>query len=108
VDFIQIASCHLISNAGDKIKPLTQALNIGSGDSPMIPTSVSVSGSETQHGDTWSYHSIVQLQMGESIFPMEKRSADPDTGTEVIPFADADSAIEALASETARTVLKLL
>jgi len=46
--------------------------------------------------------------MGESIFPMEKRSADPDTGTEVIPFADADSAIEALASETARTVLKLL
>lgn len=46
--------------------------------------------------------------MGESIFPMEKRGADPDSGTEVIPFADADSAIEALASDTARTVLKLL
>lgn len=69
---------------------------------------LSVSQSETQHGDTWSSRSIVQIQMGESIFPMEKSNTAPDAGTEVIPFADAASAIEALASETARTVLKLL
>lgn len=46
--------------------------------------------------------------MGESIFPMKKCGIEANPDTEVIPFSEAETVLEALASETARTVLRLL